>query len=161
MEVNLKNNNKIFYILFCVICFQFVKSQTNQKDFYRNLDSYIENKKDYKFLLIFLSKKCGNEYLFNVSPRSYNSINEKEYYSYTYKGLPIVYQINSKNTALKINSFFKKYLKKGKFNVNSLPKSSEDDAFIDAMYFKEDKYISNENEVRAFMEKKCCTDSKE
>ncbi|BFO64338.1 hypothetical protein [Chryseobacterium sp. KCF3-3] len=161
MVVSLKNSNKIFYILFCIIFFQFVKSQTNQKDFYRNLDSYIENKKDYKFLLISLSKKCGNEYLFNVSPRSFNSINGKKYYSYTYKGLPIIYEINSKNTTLKINSFFKKYLKKGKFNVNSLPKSSEDDAFIDAMYFKEDKYISNENEVRVFMEKKCCTDSKQ
>jgi hypothetical protein len=161
MEVNLKNRNKIFYILFFVVSFQFVKSQTNQKDFYRNLDSYVENKKDYKFLLIALSKKCGNEYLFNVSPRSYNSINEKKYYSYNYKGLPIVYEIPLKNASLKTSSFFKKYLKKGKFNVNLLPRSSEDDAFIDAMYFKEDKYISNENEVRAFMEKKCCNDSKQ
>lgn len=83
----------------------------------------------------------------------YNDNINKKHLIYEYKGVSIIYV--PKKGYKKAKCFFKKKLKKGKFDVNTLPKSSQSVINSYAMYFIDNQYIKNEKETRDFMTSDC------
>lgn len=153
MKENLKKI-KIFTLLYIILINIGCSAQNYQKkQFYDYLDNVIAEKK-YLFFEISLMKKCGNEYLFELSKMNYNDNLSDRLKTYNYKDVLIIFDLGDEKD-LKALTFFDSYFKEVKTNISNIPRGSQ--SLIDgrALYFRDKNFIEDRNEIQNFMEKDC------
>ncbi|GEJ47444.1 MULTISPECIES: hypothetical protein [unclassified Chryseobacterium] len=158
MKGNIKKT-KILIILFFTLNFNCSDAQAKEeKSLYTYLDKWKKDEGNFKFIQINLIVDCKNELLFTASKKDLIYYDEKKiqrYKTYNYKGMLIIYEIDEKNINKKNICFFDRYLKPVSYDVTILPKGNQSLINGYALYFKNNKLITDKEKIHYFMENNC------
>ncbi|SFN43727.1 hypothetical protein SAMN05421594_2813 [Chryseobacterium oleae] len=150
---------KIVIILLLIFNFNYLEAQTKtQNSLYHYFDKWIEDKKTFKFIQINLMVDCKNKLLFTVSKKDLLFCDEKKsriYKTYFYKGVLIIYELDDNMINNKNINFFDRYLQSTDYDIKMLPKGNQSLINGYVLYFKNNKLVTNEEQINYFMENNC------
>ena len=153
MKENLKKI-RIILVLFMLLLNSGCYAQThNKKEFYNYIEKKI-SEKEFAFFEISLIKKCNNKYLFGFAKMNYNDNLSSRIKAYNYKGSLIIFDLGEE-TDKQIINFFDSFFKKTNQDLSNLKKGSQSIIDESALYFIDQKFISDFNKVHIFMESEC------
>lgn len=160
MKENIKKNNYLYLILIVLLLNLSCKSRLTAQNLereklYSYFDKLSSNKNKFKYLEINLDIDCNNKLLFAVSKKDYLLDYNIEYKAYRYNDVLILFVFDDNIINKKNKFFFDKYLKSINFDINTLEKGNQSLINSYALYFENNKLITDDAKIHHFMKNNC------